>query len=170
MWSCTRMLLLVVCGCCFPLSIMADNHASSLVPKPRSPVSVDIQYVTPAVAGQSFEFTVLVSTAVDADIVNVQIELPSGSVLQDGALSWQGTLYRDETRRFNLRVVLPQRITQPVIASAAIGELASAQFAGRAIYQIESDSVLHAAATTASAAKPRTVLREGERVQEYALQ
>lgn len=169
MSSCLRMLLLVVCGCCcVPLSVLADNHTSSLAPKPRSPVSVDIQYTAPAVAGQTFEFTVLVSTAVDADLVNVQIELPAGSVVQTGNLTWSGALYRDEVKQLNLQVKLPERIAQPVIASAVIGEFDAAQFGGRAIYEISSGTVFHAAAATT--AKPRTVMREGKRVQEYALQ
>lgn len=168
MWSCLRMLLLVVCGCCCAsMSALADDHATAPVPKPRSPVSVDIQFASPAVAGQSFEFTVVVSTAVDADVVNVQIELPAGSVVQAGALNWQGALYHDDSKRLTLRVQLPARVTQPVIASAAIGEFATAQFAGRAIYEIHSGSVSYAAAATTN--KPRTVMRDGERVQEYAL-
>lgn len=168
MCSCIRVLLLTVCAYfSVSVAVMADSPVPSPVPKPQSPISVDIQYQSAAVAGQVIEFTVQVSSAVDADLVNVQIELPEGSAVHAGELSWHGALYHDEIKQISLRVKLPVRVVQPIIASAAIGEFASAQFAGRAIYVIETGSVLHAAAVTEP--KARTVMRDGVRIQEYEL-
>ena len=148
----------------------SHSHARSHLgptPKPMSPIRVDIVYPSQAVAGQSFEFDVTVHSAVDANVVNLQIELPDGSNLEAGNLSWSGTLVRDEEKSFNVKVLLPANFSQQVIvASAVIGTFEAPQFSARAIYQASSRTVVHAAASTSNS---RTVMRNGRRVVEHTL-
>lgn len=146
--------------------VYAEVKAAPPVSKPRPPISITLTPLTDVVPGQPVDFEVQVTAYIDATIITIQAALPAGSVVHSGVLGWQGGMLRDQVRTLNFRVTLPRQSAEPVIVDAAIGELATAHFSDRAIFQTPQDSALAAAVAGSTS---RTVMRKGVRVEEHVL-
>ena len=143
-------------------------QAAGPVPKPRSPLSLSISPASEPVTGRSMEFRVTVVSQVDSNSARVNVSLPEGSVLNSGALQWRGSLRGGVAKTLVFDATVPEVSHQPVIAMAAIGSEGQSQFSARALYVTQPSSQNPIAVTVTD--KPRVVIRDGRRVDEYVLQ
>jgi hypothetical protein len=160
MLHCLRLLLLLV------LAVAVSGvQAHGPVPKPKSPLSIRIEPAVAEVTGRAVDYRVTVVSVVDADHVSIEVTLPEGSVVHSGALHWQGSLSSDDKQVLRFRATVPDRSHAPIVAVAMMGEAGQSQFSARAVYQTLPPSEFAAAAED----KPRVVMRNGRRIDEYEL-
>jgi len=161
--QCLRFIMFVLFA-----SLMASAvQAAGPVPKPQSPLSLTISPASEPVAGRSVEYRVTLVSQVNTVSASLNVTLPEGSVLNSGALQWQGSLSSGVAQTLVFYATVPETSKQPVVAMAVIGSEGQSQFSTRVLYATQPSTEFTAATDTN---KPRVVIRDGRRVDEYVLQ
>lgn len=163
MLQCRQLFVLVML---VALAVPAVQAANAPVPKPHSPLSIRIEPSLAQVTGQAVDYRITAVSAVDADPVSITVTLPEGSVVHSGALQWQGALVSAVAQVLQFRATVPVGSRVPIVALAVMGDEGQAQFSARAVYQTLPPSEFAAAS---SEDKPRVVIRNGRRIDEYPL-
>ena len=118
------------------LSILSIAEASLLQFKPQSPVKISIQPLVTPIPGQTVDFIVTTSSAINVESVQIEIILPAGLQLQKGSLLWQGALSRNDNKAMQFTLLVPKSGLHIITAKATLGDTVSGQFAAIDTYRV----------------------------------
>lgn len=154
---------------------------SAVFAKPLSPIQVSIEPLEFPVPGKPVQFVVRTKVSIDAENLQVIVNVPQGVVLTEGKLNWRGPVLKGEEKSLQFVVTSTTSATtsatmsattsseeQVIRVQAFIPGTDNSQLSATAFYRL--GSAAHAVAAKASAVPDsRIVERAGRKIQEYEL-
>ena len=125
---------------CMSASVYAGGE--KMHGKPRSPLQVSISPVQSGLApadikpGDAVELKIAATSFVDADELNINIELQGGVELLSGAASWKGPAIKGEAKSLLITVRAPKHGKGIIRARISMSPSAGASFAAEAEYHL----------------------------------
>lgn len=117
----------------FSLWAMFCISISSVHSKPGVPVSINIEALDAVIAGSSVSFVVTAMSKVNAEVMQINVQVPTSMQVVSGELSWRGKVSAHQKVDLNFTLVLPKNAGS-LNAVAIIKGQKSASFMARATY------------------------------------
>ncbi|MDH5324562.1 MAG: hypothetical protein OEZ68_08300 [Gammaproteobacteria bacterium] len=109
-------------------------QVAPLQAKPMSPVQVSIWAEQPVTPGEPIQLVVSAQMEVDAVSVNMDVQVPPGTVTHSGPLTWQGGLSKGQEKQLRLSMALPVN-GQVFVRVSAVDSVTLQQMTAVAVYQ-----------------------------------
>lgn len=157
-------------------AILVLIFASAVFAKPLSPIQVSIEPLESPVPGKPVQFVVRTKVSIDAEDLQVIVNLPRGVVLNEGQLNWHGPVLKGDEKSLQFVVTSTNSATMSATTSeekviqvyAFIPGTDNSQLSAAAFYRF--GFTANAVAAKASAVPgSRIVERAGRKIQEYEL-
>ncbi len=159
----------LVLGCCLCAGhvCVAEGVAMS-APKTQSPLQVTIQPATEAARGQVVEYVVQVWSAIDLSAVQIQIKVPSGASIAQGAVDSQVDLKANQVYLQSVTVRLPDTADAAVQVQVSNSQEQAVRFFAAAQYPLALTPAKSVSVTAGLASGvPRVLPRGAQQVKEY---
>ena len=124
------------------LMVVLFDPALLYAAKPRSPLQVNISPVQSGLSqadikpGDAVELKIAATSFVDADELNINVELQGGVELLSGAASWRGPATKGEAKVLLITVRAPKHGNGRIVARTSMSPSAGASFAAEAEYRL----------------------------------
>ena len=135
--------------------------------KPVSPLSVIIESTTPALAGESFELIVTISSRISLKDIDINLDMPSGVALLSGQSQSRIDVEAGRYQELRFMLQLPDELAGRIRVSAVVEQ-------GKAIRYAAHDSITLAQGVRRSRSQNAKIPHEikeqnGRRLREYVL-
>ena len=122
--------------------LLSTGEATPKKGKPQSPLQISIAPIDPSITPERIkpadmvEFVVTVVSLSDAEEIRILVELPKGSELVSGELSWSGSVSRNEKQTLKYTVKVPVKQSGPIKARVVMPSSEGHSFSASAYYAL----------------------------------